>query len=42
MNFREEKMFDASFDKFAKNYDEVRPRYPIQLYRSCNAEFIYL
>ena len=33
MNSREEKLFDASFDKFAKNYDTVRPRYPIQLYR---------
>ena len=33
MNFRGEKLFDASFDKFAKTYDEVRPRYPIQLYK---------
>ena len=33
MNFRGEKLFDASFDKFAKTYDDVRPRYPIQLYK---------
>lgn len=33
MNFRGEKLFDASFDKFAKTYDKVRPRYPIQLYK---------
>ena len=33
MNSREEKIFDESFNKFAKNYGEVRPNYPIQLYR---------
>lgn len=32
MNFRGEKLFDASFDKFAKTYDDVRPRYPISMY----------
>lgn len=33
MNFRGEKLFDASFDKFAKTYDDVRPRYPMELYK---------
>ncbi|HQB76542.1 MAG TPA: class I SAM-dependent methyltransferase [bacterium] len=27
-----EKMFDASFDIFANNYDDVRPGYPTQMY----------
>lgn len=33
MNFRGEKLFDASFDKFAQTYDDVRPKYPKQLYK---------
>lgn len=32
MIFQGEKMFDASFDVFANNYDDVRPGYPAQMY----------
>lgn len=32
MIFQGEKMFDASFDIFANNYDDVRPGYPSQMY----------
>lgn len=32
MIFQGEKMFDASFDIFANNYDDVRPGYPAQMY----------
>jgi ubiquinone/menaquinone biosynthesis C-methylase UbiE len=32
MIFQGEKMFDASFDIFANNYDDVRPGYPTQMY----------
>lgn len=33
MIFQGEKMFDASFDVFANNYDNVRPGYPLQMYK---------
>jgi len=36
MNFRGKKLFDASFDKFAKVYDDVRPRYPDSIYNDIN------
>lgn len=32
MIFQGEKMFDASFDVFANNYDDVRPGYPMPMY----------
>lgn len=32
MIFKGEKLFDASFDIFANNYDDVRPGYPSQMY----------
>lgn len=32
MIFQGEKMFDASFDIFANNYDDVRPGYPKEMY----------
>lgn len=32
MIFQGEKMFDASFDVFANNYNDVRPGYPNQMY----------
>jgi ubiquinone/menaquinone biosynthesis C-methylase UbiE len=32
MIFQGEKMYDASFDIFANNYDDVRPGYPAQMY----------
>jgi len=32
MIFQGEKMFDASFDIFASNYDDVRPGYPKEMY----------
>jgi len=32
MIFQNEKMFDASFDIFANNYDDVRPGYPMPMY----------
>lgn len=42
MIFQGEKMFDASFDIFANNYDDVRPGYPKEMYEDiakiCNLD----
>ena len=32
MIFKEKVLFDASFDKYAKNYDNIRPKYPKELF----------
>ena len=32
MIFKGEKLFDVSFDKYAESYDEVRPKYPTELF----------